>query len=96
MNILTAGENGTPLLEFATHYLIQFFFLTSTSEVQCSIKTQCDYGIHEILQSLFFSILFYTCRINHSCADEKVNLINDQDETLSLKSSAKICEKIPL
>lgn len=58
MNILTAGENGTPLLEFATHYLIQFFFLTSTSEVQCSIKTQCDYGIHEILQSLFFLFCF--------------------------------------
>lgn len=53
MNILTAGENGTPLLEFATHYLIQFFFLTSTS-----IKTQCDYGIHEILQSLFFLFCF--------------------------------------
>lgn len=49
MNILTAGENGTPLLEFATHYLIQFFFLTSTSEVQCSIKTQCDYGIYSVL-----------------------------------------------
>lgn len=28
------GENGMPLLEFATHYQIQFlFFLTSTSEV---------------------------------------------------------------
>lgn len=34
------GENGMPLLEFATHYQIQFlFFLTSTSEVQLSVIT---------------------------------------------------------
>lgn len=85
MNILTAGVNGTPLFDFATHVWINhLLFLMSASEVQFCVKSQCGYH----LWNLFFFYSF-TCRINYLCTDEKVNLINDQDETLSLNHSAK-------
>lgn len=85
MNILTAGVNGTPLFDFATHVWINhllFFNVSFWSAILCQMSVWLPF-----MKSFFF--YSFTCRINHLCTDEKVNLINDQDETLSLNHSAK-------